>query len=239
MNYSKLYYRIIELAKNREKYNERVYYENHHIVPRSLGGSDDPVNIVRLTSREHFICHYLLTKMYKKYSNEWYKVTHAFMFMISIPNCANKRYVNSRLYENIRKSFPEVMSKSQNGAKNSQYGKKWIYNETIRESKKIEKNSPIPDGWNEGRVINWGKYYDIKRMEREKIEKYDIRQKNNEIYAKKLYDEYINGNYRSVRQFVKESEYPYSHVSLTALWKQYILEYQKNAVEGIPYSKNL
>jgi NUMOD3 motif len=34
--------------------------ENHHSIPRALGGSNSIV--VRLTYREHFVCHWLLTK---------------------------------------------------------------------------------------------------------------------------------------------------------------------------------
>lgn len=40
------------------------YTEVHHIQPRSLGGSDDETNLVRLTYREHYICHWLLTKFH-------------------------------------------------------------------------------------------------------------------------------------------------------------------------------
>lgn len=39
------------------------YTERHHVMPKSLGGSNDPQNIVRLTAREHFVCHRLLVKM--------------------------------------------------------------------------------------------------------------------------------------------------------------------------------
>ncbi len=38
------------------------YTERHHIIPRSLGGTDDPENLVRLTLRKHFLVHWLLTK---------------------------------------------------------------------------------------------------------------------------------------------------------------------------------
>lgn len=40
--------------------------EGHHILPKSfsLGGEKDPANYAYLTSREHFICHLLLTKMF-------------------------------------------------------------------------------------------------------------------------------------------------------------------------------
>ena len=38
--------------------------ERHHITPRSLGGSDTPENIAKLTPREHFIAHKLLAKIH-------------------------------------------------------------------------------------------------------------------------------------------------------------------------------
>lgn len=37
--------------------------ERHHIIPRSCGGSDDACNITVLTYREHFLAHWLLTKL--------------------------------------------------------------------------------------------------------------------------------------------------------------------------------
>lgn len=39
------------------------YTEKHHIIPKSFGGSNKKENLVSLTAREHFICHWLLTKM--------------------------------------------------------------------------------------------------------------------------------------------------------------------------------
>lgn len=58
--YTKLYFKLIEAAKPRQT---EGYVERHHIIPRSLGGSNDKTNIVRLTAREHYIAHLLLTKM--------------------------------------------------------------------------------------------------------------------------------------------------------------------------------
>jgi hypothetical protein len=91
MNYQKIYDQLISKA------NDRIlegYSEKHHILPRSLGGSDDISNIIALTAREHFICHLLLAKIYggrmyhaahmmsnmKRYSSreyEWLKIKHA------------------------------------------------------------------------------------------------------------------------------------------------------------------
>ena len=38
--------------------------EKHHIVPKALGGTNDPSNLAWLTPREHYICHVLLVKMH-------------------------------------------------------------------------------------------------------------------------------------------------------------------------------
>ena len=94
MDYSKVYYQIIENAKaeNRTK-NDNIYYEEHHIIPRSLNGSDDENNKVLLTDKEHYICHKLLTYVYK--GNR--KMTCAFHFMTF-----SKKYgklVSSRDYQ--------------------------------------------------------------------------------------------------------------------------------------------
>lgn len=65
MDYQKVYNALIlkRTAKPLKKTKE-LYTELHHIVPRCLGGSDDKENLVRLTAREHFIAHRLLTKIH-------------------------------------------------------------------------------------------------------------------------------------------------------------------------------
>lgn len=40
------------------------YCEKHHILPRSLGGSDEASNLVLLTPRQHYIAHWMLWKIY-------------------------------------------------------------------------------------------------------------------------------------------------------------------------------
>jgi len=60
--YSCYYYSIINRAKSRELSSD-TYTESHHIIPKSLGGSDDSSNFVKLTAREHFVCHLLLPRM--------------------------------------------------------------------------------------------------------------------------------------------------------------------------------
>ena len=61
MNYTKIYNNIIERAKLRQITNPLTQYkEIHHIVPKSVGGSNNKSNLVELTLKEHFLCHKLL-----------------------------------------------------------------------------------------------------------------------------------------------------------------------------------
>lgn len=122
MNYNKIYYNIIENRKLNPLSNE-VYGEVHHIIPHSIGGSDEKSNLIRLSAREHFVCHLLLSEMYPKQTFEWYKLNHAFLYMCT-KGSLNKRYVNSRIYELKKHDMRISMSWSQTGERNSQYGKK-------------------------------------------------------------------------------------------------------------------
>lgn len=63
--YTHWYYALITraIARHRKKTKTGPYYENHHIVPKALGGTYDKANMVLLTPKEHFIAHRLLTRM--------------------------------------------------------------------------------------------------------------------------------------------------------------------------------
>ena len=70
MNYIKLHDAIINNAKLEQESGVRVkgngiYYEKHHIKPKCLKGNNDSRNLVLLTAREHFLIHWILTKIYK------------------------------------------------------------------------------------------------------------------------------------------------------------------------------
>lgn len=69
MNYRLIYEKIITRAKNRLK--PTGYVENHHILPRCMGGGDEKENIAILTPEEHYICHQLLIKIYPNKPGLW------------------------------------------------------------------------------------------------------------------------------------------------------------------------
>jgi 5-methylcytosine-specific restriction endonuclease McrA len=91
-----------------------VYYEAHHIIPRALGGSDNPENLVLLTEREHYLCHRLLVRMTEGKPRA--KMASAFRFMVFGPNTRQKRFPSSSQYTAARQmarlaKHPEAIAK--------------------------------------------------------------------------------------------------------------------------------
>jgi hypothetical protein len=105
--YSKYYQAIVNNAKQQQRLKTNGYYESHHIIPKSLGGSNKKENLVLLTAREHFICHLLLVKMFTRKSNQYNKMLHA-VILFKGSNDYQSRYMNSHLYESIKKDYSEI-----------------------------------------------------------------------------------------------------------------------------------
>lgn len=100
MNYLKIYNDIISsrIKSNRFK-GDGNYYEKHHITPKCLGGTNDKDNMVLLTAKEHFICHYLLCKIYQNNS----KIICAFWLMCNMKTNLQQRHIpSSRAYQFAR-----------------------------------------------------------------------------------------------------------------------------------------
>jgi len=115
MNYKRLYNSIVTTAQLQER---ECYTETHHIVPSSMGGSNDVSNLVRLTPREHFICHWLLTKFTTGINKR--KMIKALSFMRS-ESTYQKRYttkITARVYENLRKEHARIISEQNSGENN-------------------------------------------------------------------------------------------------------------------------
>lgn len=107
--YSIWYYKIINNAKHRITTG---YTEKHHIIPRSLTGTDDDSNIVKLTAREHFVCHLLLTKMVTGHYQDLMKFAVG-KFIQTAPG--QQRAFTSWEYKKIR----ETISEARTGKKHS------------------------------------------------------------------------------------------------------------------------
>jgi hypothetical protein len=112
--YTFTYYRIIARAKERTLDG---YKERHHIIPKSLGGTNRSNNLVELTAKEHFICHRLLVKMvdgiFKK------KMNYAVWLLCNVKNINQQnRYVpSSNVYQKIRIEHADNVSQKFKGVK--------------------------------------------------------------------------------------------------------------------------
>ena len=102
--YKRIYFSIIKHAQIRGK-AFIGYTEKHHIIPKSLGGTDDVTNIVTLTAREHFICHRLLVRMCilpkNKKSMRW--ALHRMVYQAAPRQ--NRYTPSSRVFEHIKLEF--------------------------------------------------------------------------------------------------------------------------------------
>lgn len=105
--YHRWYYNII----NRRIGNSPSgYVEKHHILPKSLGGSNAQSNLVSLTAREHYICHLLLVRM--TFGVFRFKMIRAVdAFKMAKPE--TQRTLTARQYQTIREltvDLPNSMS---------------------------------------------------------------------------------------------------------------------------------
>lgn len=105
--YTSWYYEIINKALNRTSFT--FYMEKHHIIPKCMGG----IQTVKLTAREHFICHLLLTKMVILPAHIQ-KMNYALWLM---SNCTYKP--SSNLYESIKSTARNTMIETRRGVKKS------------------------------------------------------------------------------------------------------------------------
>ena len=118
--YSNWYFAILAHAKDRKP---TEYNEKHHMIPKCLGGSNKRNNIVLLTAREHFVCHWLLTKMVITQKHK-YQMFNAFSCMLFRENDSQSRYrVTSKVFENIKKEIAKAKSIRFSGEGNPMYGR--------------------------------------------------------------------------------------------------------------------
>lgn len=161
--------------------NSKTIYHKHHIIPRHMGGTDDPSNLVELTVEEHAEAHRLLYEEHGKQEDYL-----AWRSLSGLIGKEEYHYERSRLGglngkgRILTKEHKEKIAISQIGEKNSQYGKspskktlnkrkktfkKIRHSQGKRNSqygtcwitngvdnKKIKKDDSFPNGWYRGRV---------------------------------------------------------------------------------------
>lgn len=90
-------------------------------------------NMVALSAREHFICHWLLTKMTA--NDDRVKMMRAFWAMRA--NKSGKRYINARAYDSLKTEYAKVMSVFMTGENNPSWGKSWTEEQKQAQADKV------------------------------------------------------------------------------------------------------
>lgn len=157
--YYKWYFNIIDKAKQRNwsRKTAPVYVESHHIIPKSIVKNKDTVF---LTSREHFVCHWLLVKFVcEKHKYKMFKALHK---MISDPSKSSNRKLSSKQYEIARK-YNSLYMKQNNPAKRSDVRQKMKIAASTRkvsdETKKKMSTNNAKYWLNKNSPLNGSKFY--------------------------------------------------------------------------------
>ena len=179
--YKKWHDNIITNAQSRVL---KGYKEVHHILPKSLGGSNDKFNLVELTAREHFLVHLLLCKFTVGQAKS--KMFFALNAMMTLNNRGMRKFkYNSKAIEKVRKAHSEYMKinnpsfredvKTKIGLKSK--GRKcispkyWTGKKLSKEHKENIRKSSI--GKNKGKKYYWVKNENISKLiPRNKLQEY-------------------------------------------------------------------
>jgi hypothetical protein len=128
MNYQRIYNDIIERAKSRGLNKKLLngYFENHHIIPKCMNGTNIKDNLVLLTGREHYLCHWLLWKVNKE-NQSLFMAYHKMVYQKRTYQERNFK-ISSKQYEILKTERSNQMKGENNpsgkGKFNSFFGKK-------------------------------------------------------------------------------------------------------------------
>ena len=110
--YTRWYWQIIAKRAIKDK---DARGEVHHIIPRSLGGSDEPQNLVKLSGHDHAWCHWLLTKMTTGHHRALMIYAFNMMGVYGDHMERKKSYAIVRAYERNREEWSRVHSENMTG----------------------------------------------------------------------------------------------------------------------------
>ena len=139
MNYKKIYDNIVTRAKNRQL---EGYGENHHIIPKCLGGSNKKENLVKLTAKEHWTVHLLLIEIYPNHPKLKLAVR---MMMVKSTNQGRDVITSGKQFERLRIEAAKAHSELMLGVPKPQF--------TKEHRDKISKAKIGKPGANKGRVF--------------------------------------------------------------------------------------
>lgn len=100
------YSRYIKFIDSLKSQVVEGYSEKHHIIPKSLGGTDSKDNLIILTARQHYVAHWILARALGG------SAARAF-FMMS--NFGRYGKTNSKTYDIAREEYSKLASEQMQG----------------------------------------------------------------------------------------------------------------------------
>jgi hypothetical protein len=133
-------------------------YHKHHIIPKHMGGSDEPSNLIELTVEEHAEAH---RKLYEEHGNEYDKIAwlsltkqidNAEARILSVIEWNKNRVISDETKEKLSNSMKDYFSDTKNRKKTSEATKAGmkVWWENLSEEERqdwIERCKKRPDGW--------------------------------------------------------------------------------------------
>lgn len=112
MDYRLAYENLVQKALERTDIPNVI--EKHHIVPKSMGGTNAKSNIVFFTPKEHYVAHHLLWKIHNNR-----EMQYAFWCMVNVRTGGRDYRVTGRVYQQIKVQHQATMKILRTGAKDT------------------------------------------------------------------------------------------------------------------------
>jgi hypothetical protein len=142
----KTYQELINYAKLQQRTKNDFYYEDHHILPKFMGGTEDSETVL-LTLWEHILAHYLLSKENTKTKYILGNINSCGLIIgRNKKNLITLNEIEEILQNPEKLKIIEEIKQAQKGIKKGWF---WITNGIL--NKTIYNYMKIPEGWYKGR----------------------------------------------------------------------------------------
>lgn len=145
--------------------------------------------------------------------------------MLEIQKKGSEAAMSKEAQEKRKLTFESIGH--QQGTKNSQYNTVWIHNIELKQNRKVPKDSPIPDGWILGRIVDFDAH-EKKLLQKKKQQEMAAQKKQDKIkYYENMYDVYINKGFDYIKNTL---HYDKTQENLIMMFRKYVKNY-------VPYDR--
>jgi len=151
--YLKRYEKLIAYCASNPTTDED--YEIHHIIPKCLGGTDVQTNLIKISTRQHFVAHWIL---WKAYMTQGLAYAFFMMMVVNKNHSGRTRRINSKTYALLKKHKSQMQS-----IKNSERWEDPIWAEKMSKILSIAASTPEEKERRSKNALKYNKIYKEKR----------------------------------------------------------------------------